>query len=131
MSFCKVMMNGRLCGDPELKQTPSGVYVTSFRLAISKGANDARFFSVVAWRSTAEFVVKHFRKGDGICLSGELDYRVYEKDGKKQTVYEIVFDSVGFPDGRVTRDNGQEWGGERNTPYEPNFAFVDEEGLPF
>lgn len=127
MSFCKVVMNGRLCADPELKQTPGGVYVTSFRIALNKGQNEVRFYNVVAWRSNAEFIVKHFGKGDGICLSGDLDYRTYEQNGAKHTVYEIICDAVGFPDGKVKKDAPA----EKDTEPSQFEAVRDDGDLPF
>ena len=64
-NFNKVIIGGRLTGDPELKTTASGVSVTSFSVAVNrqfkaKNAEDtqADFFNVTAWRQTAEFVTR-------------------------------------------------------------------------
>ena len=77
-----VVLMGRLVADPELKQTPSGVSVTSFRIAVDRnfsnkqtGERQADFINVVAWRSTAEFVCKYFRQGSMIALEGSLQSR--------------------------------------------------------
>ena len=53
---------GRLTADPELRQTPNGISVTSFSVAVGRsyvrqgGERETDFINVVAWRSTAEFV---------------------------------------------------------------------------
>ena len=61
-----VIMTGRMVADPELRTTQSGVNVTSFRIAVTRNykVNDeypSDFFTVVAWRNTAEFAAKHFK----------------------------------------------------------------------
>ena len=64
-----VCLMGRLVADPELRQTPSGVSVCSFRIAVDrtyqpKGQEkQTDFINIVTWRSTAEFVSRYFRKG--------------------------------------------------------------------
>ena len=64
-----VIMTGRMVADPELRTTQSDIKVTSFRIAVTRNykVNDeypSDFFTVVAWRNTAEFAAKHFKKGD-------------------------------------------------------------------
>ena len=68
-NFNKIIIGGRLTADPELKTTPSGVTVTSFTVAVNRrfgGKNgeesQADFFTVTAWRQTAEFITRYFRK---------------------------------------------------------------------
>ena len=80
MSLNKVIMQGRLTADPELKQTPNGILVTSFSLALNKDEGKADFFNIVAWRHNAEFICKYFKKGDGIIITGHLSSRSYEKE---------------------------------------------------
>lgn len=99
----KVTLIGRMVKDPELKNTPSGVPVVSFTLAVDrrfkvKGEErQADFINIVAWRSTAEFIAKYFTKGQQCALCGSLQARSYEdKDGKKQYVTEVVADEVYF-----------------------------------
>ena len=68
-NFNKVILGGRLTADPELRQNPSGIAVTSFSIAVnrrySKNASEQQtdFFNVVAWRQNAEFISRYFRKG--------------------------------------------------------------------
>ena len=99
-----VVLMGRLVADPELKQTANGASVTSFSIAVERnfanketGERTADFINIVAWRQTAEFVCKYFRKGSMIAIEGSLQSRSYEdKEGKKRTVYEVVANNVSF-----------------------------------
>ena len=99
-----VVLMGRLVADPELKQTANGASVTSFRIAVDRnfanketGERQADFITIVAWRQTAEFVCKYFRKGSMIAVEGSLQTRYYEdKDGNKRTAYEVVANNVSF-----------------------------------
>lgn len=95
------ILQGRLVADPELRHTPNDIAVTSFRIAVDRsyGKEDrqADFVNVVAWRATAEFVCKHFTKGQLILVNGSIQTRQYEdRDGGKRTAVEVVADSVNF-----------------------------------
>lgn len=99
-----VILTGRLVAEPELKTTPTGVEVTSFRIAVNQSyvkqgeERKADFFNIVAWRQTAAFVCRYFSKGDGINIVGKLQSRSYEaQDGSNRYVVEVVADSVEFP----------------------------------
>ena len=130
----KVIMTGRFTADPELRQTPSGVSVTSFSLAQNKGEGKADFFNFVAWNGAAEFICKYFRKGDGIEVEGHLSVREYEKDGVKRIAYEIVCNRVDFPLGKreIKSDGGQAVVPQYTGDAVPNFeAVADDEELPF
>ena len=106
MAINKVIMTGRLTACPELKQTPSGVTVCSFTIAQNNGKDRAaEFFDCIAWRQTAEFLSKYFRKGDGIEIVGRLQSRAYEKDNVKRKIYEVVCDVVSFSMGKANSDD--------------------------
>ena len=101
--FNKSILMGRICNDLELKTTPSGVSVLSFRIAVERAyqaQGEERmtdFFNIVAWRSTAEFISKYFYKGRMILLEGELQTRQYQdKNGISQNVVELVVSSASF-----------------------------------
>ena len=94
---------GRLTADPELRHTSSDTAVTSFTVAVDRsyvktGAErQADFIDVVAWRSTAEFICKYFKKGQLIAIQGSIQTRSYEdKNGNKRKAVEVVADSVHF-----------------------------------
>ena len=100
-AFNKVILMGRVCAEPELKQTQSGISVTSFTLAVdrkgSSGENkQCDFINVVAWRQTAEFINKYFSKGSAMLLCGELQTRSFESQGQKRYVTEVVASEVNF-----------------------------------
>ena len=103
----KVILMGRLTRDPELKHTQSNISVTSFSIAVDRGfvrageERQADFFDIVAWRNTAEFVTRYFRKGQMIAVSGRLQTRKWQDNqGNNRTAYEVVADEVFFADSK-------------------------------
>ena len=97
------VLMGRLVADPELRHTPSNVAVTSYTLAVDRsyvksGADrQTDFIDIVAWRSTAEFISKYFRKGQMMAVQGSIQTRTYtDKDGNKRKAFEILADNVSF-----------------------------------
>lgn len=128
-----IVLMGRLTTDPELKQTPNGVSVTSFSIAVdrnyqAKGAaeRETDFISCVAWRQTAEFISKYFGKGRMIALEGSLQSRQYEdRDGNKRTLFQVLVEHAYFADSK--KDAAPEAAVEKN-----DFIEVDIDGdLPF
>ena len=104
-----VVLNGRLTSDPELKYTPSNVAVTNFSLAVDRAFSGKEkvtdFISIVAWRSTAEFVSRYFQKGQLVAVQGSLQVREYtDKDGNRRRVYEVLADQVHFAEAKRGRD---------------------------
>lgn len=98
-----VITMGRLVKDPELRVTNSGKSVTSFTVAVDNRFDKEKtdFFDVIAWRQTAEFVCKYFRKGSMIAIQGRLATRTWEdKNGNKRKAVEIVADNVSFCGGK-------------------------------
>ena len=104
-----VSLMGRMAADPELRNTQSGIPVTTFRIAVDrtfvpKGQEkQTDWIDIVAWRSTAEFVEKYFRKGSMIAVQGRIQTRSYtDKDGNKRTAFEVVADNVFFAESKRT-----------------------------
>lgn len=100
-NFNKVILGGRLTADPKLKTTPGGVSVTVFTVAVNRRSakEDADFLNVIAWRQTAEFVTRYFRKASSICIVGSLQSRSWtDQQGQKHFGTEIVADEVYFVD---------------------------------
>lgn len=110
----------RLCADPELKQTQTGVSVASVNVACDNGYGDKKesfFFSLKAFRKTAEFLCDHFHKGDLVIVSGKLSVRTYEdKNGVKRTAVECIANTLDFCGSKRTDSAGN------------NFAAPDVEG---
>jgi single-strand DNA-binding protein len=97
---------GNLVGDPELRYTPTGQAVATFRVAstprfMDKTTNewkdgDSLFLSCNVWRQAAENVAESLQRGMRVIVSGRLRQRSYEtKEGEKRTVYEVEVDEVG------------------------------------
>lgn len=99
----RVILMGRITQELELKQTPSGVSVLTFSVAVERSfakqgeERQTDFISCVAWRQQAEFISKYFSKGRMIALEGNLRTRSYDdKNGVKHNVVEVFVDSVSF-----------------------------------
>ena len=114
---------GRLVADPELRHTPSDVAVTSFTLAVDRSyvksgtERQADFIDVVAWRSTADFVCKYFRKGQMMAVHGSIQTRTYtDKDGNKRKAFEIVADNVHFAEPKRDSSYGGNYGAPQAAP---------------
>lgn len=128
-NFNKVIIGGRLTADPELKTTPSGVSVTTFTVAVNRLSRKsdkpaADFFTVTAWRETAEFITRYFRKADTTCIEGRLEVRSWtDQTGAKRHATEIVAERALFVDSKSDKSY---------TPASPALAEVGEdEDLPF
>lgn len=96
--YNKVILIGRHTKNPELKSTPQGTSVCTFTLAVDRRFQDQTdFFNCVAWKATAEFISKYFKKGDPICVEGCLQTRSWTgQDGQKRYVTEVMVDSCFF-----------------------------------
>ena len=116
-----VCLVGRLTADPEVRQTPNGTNVCSFSVAVNRqyaeadGERKADFINCVAWRQTAEFIGRYFRKGQNIGLNGTIQTRQYQdKDtGKNRTAFEIVVNNAYFVENKQQKTSPTiEVGGE-------------------
>ncbi len=120
----KVILGGRLTADPELKQTQSGIAVVSFTIAVNRRyskdsaqQNESDFFNVTAWRATAEFVSRYFRKGSSICITGSIQNRNWvDQEGQKHYRTDIVADEVMFVDSRSDSPAASDSFGSTPTP---------------
>lgn len=105
-NFNKVILGGRLTHDIELKQTPTGVPVATFSIAVNRKAvkdkpQETDFFNCTAWSGTAEFIKKYFRKGSSICIVGLLQNRTWnDNEGNKRYATDIVVDEASFVDSK-------------------------------
>ena len=127
----KVILGGRLTADPELKQTPNGTPVVTFSIAVNRrfqskenAQQQTDFFNVTAWRATAEFVSRYFRKGSSICVIGSLQNRTWtDPQGAKRYATDIVADEIQFVDSRGDGSMGaQPQGGYTPDAYAPSYA---------
>ena len=116
LNLNKVVLCGRLTADPELKQTQSGIPVVTFTLAVNRrfqsrsndaaGGQQADFISLVAWRQTAEFISKYFKKGSALCVTGSIQTRSWQdQQGQRRYATEVVVDEAMFVDSRNESGN--------------------------
>lgn len=131
----KIVLMGRMTGDPVLRYTQSQTPVASFSLAVERdfknNETDERevdFINCVAWRNTADFVTKYFKKGSMTVVSGRLQIRNWKnKDGENRQSAEVVVDSIYFGEGKKTDSNEQS-----AEDYQPKFQELSNDGdLPF
>ncbi len=108
-NFNKVILGGRLTADPELRQTQTGIQVTSFSVAVNRRTSGsgseqqqtADFINCTAWRATAEFISRYFKKGSSICVVGTLQTRTWtDQQGQKRYSTEVVVDETNFVDSK-------------------------------
>lgn len=153
LNLNKVVLAGRLCAKPELKQTKNGVTVTDVTVAVNRryagrGENgkaadpQADFIKVILWRQAAELVCRYFDKGASICVVGSIQTRSWtDKQGAKQYATEVVADEVYFVDSKSEGGRGYQMPSDGDAP--PNYytptggnapryeTIADDEELPF
>ena len=111
LNLNKVTLAGRLTADVELKQTPSGVPVCSFSIAINRrfATEQTDFIDCVAWKEKAEIISKYFRKGSSICIIGSLQKRNWtDQHNQKRYATEVVIEEVYFVDSKSDGDGNQQ-----------------------
>lgn len=107
----QINLLGRLCSDPELRTTQGGTPVVTFTLAVDRRDKEKNtdFITCVAWKDRAQFISKHFTKGQGMALSGRLQIRDWtDKEGNKRRSAEVIADDVYFTESK--KDRGERKG---------------------
>lgn len=101
-AFNKVILIGHLTADPELKQAKSAS-VTSFTIGVNRrfkgadGSEETDFIRIAAWRKTAEFICRYFKKGMPILIVGQLQARAWtDENGQKRYANDVVAEEVSF-----------------------------------
>ena len=120
---------GRFTKDAELRSTTSGTSVTSFSIAVDRdfkgqnGEREADFINCVAWKGTAEFICKYFKKGSLVVVEGRLETRPYDDaEGKKRTATEVIVNNIYFAESKRE---------EAPTITPENILSADDSDLPF
>ena len=140
----KVILMGRLTKDIEMRQTPNGVSLARFSIAVtrrfknSNGEYDADFINCIAWRKTGEFIARYFQKGSMIAVVGSIQSRSWDgNDGKKQYATEVIVDEAYFTGSKSENSTGSNTDlsdsglDDLNSQYGEDFATIgDEEDLP-
>ncbi len=138
-SLNKVMLIGNVGTDPEMRFTPSGNPVTSFRLATSRvyttsdgeRKQETEWFTIVAWKKLAENCNQFLTKGQRVYVEGNLRTRNWEgRDGQKRTSVEVIANRVLFLDRQPAAPlPSEEVPTEPGT--EPGEEEIEPEDLPF
>lgn len=117
----RIILIGRLTADPEAKYTPSGIAVTTFRIAVDRPISaearaqgqekQADFIDIVAWRQNAEFAANYLQKGRLVAVEGKLQIREYvTQDGQRRKAAEVVVDNLKGLDRAREGEGGAEGG---------------------
>ena len=133
MSLNVAAVVGRITHDLDLRYTPSNVAVLPFTVACGRSyvkagtERQTDFIDVVAWRSTAKFISKYFKKGSQIAVQGSIQTRSYtDSQGNKRKAVEIVADNVHFVDSKASQQNNQTY---ESTMPEPSDDDIDKNGF--
>jgi single-strand DNA-binding protein len=136
----KIMVIGNVGTDPEMRYTPSGSPVTSFRIATSRSYSaqdgerrqETEWFTVVAWMSLAEQVNQYLSKGQRTYVEGRLHSHTYQaNDGQTRFRNEIIANRVIFLDRAGSGEQGsEEHVGSNAGDFDPSEASTPDD-LPF
>ena len=93
----KVFLIGNLTRDPEFRETPSGVPMCRFSIAVNRnyrnadGERQTDFFNCTAWRATAETISRYTKKGNKVAVTGSIEIREYEDNqGARRTSVDVI-----------------------------------------
>ncbi|MFC2024403.1 single-stranded DNA-binding protein [Chloroflexota bacterium] len=134
-SVNKLIIIGNVGSDPEMRFTPNGNPVTSFRAATNwryttgqgERREETEWFTVVAWNRLAEQCNQFLTKGRLVYVEGRLRSRNWEgQDGEKRFRNEIVADKVTFLDRQTASAFPEEAAGE-----EAEAGDISPEDIPF
>ena len=120
----RIIIMGRLCADPDFRQTQSNVPVCRFRIAVNRpkskdGNQEADFINCTAWRSTAEFVSRYFSKGSMIIIEGQLRNNDYtDNNGVKHYSMDVLAESVEFGESKNAQNGGVAQQGQAPQQYQ-------------
>ena len=130
----RIVLMGRLTRDPELRKTQSDTQVCSFSLAVDRNFTKAGeekqtdFINIVAWRSTADFIGKYFKKGQLVAVEGSIRTRNYtDNSGNKRYVTEVVVDQAYFAESKRNSDSASPFSQPSAPTYSQNTANFEQQ----
>lgn len=140
----RIHLIGNLTRDPELSETPAGVAVCKFSIAVSRtyadqnGEKQTDFFNCTAWRGQAENIAKYCAKGNKIAVVGSMQSRAYEdRQGVKKTAWEVQISEIEFLSPHEAQEKGNEpsrgntKGQAKNARKPVLQALDDDDDIPF
>jgi len=134
MSLNQVTLIGHLGQDPEIRYTPSGTSVTSFRMATNERWTDrngekqerTEWHRIVCWGKTGEIAEKYVKKGDQVCIIGRISMRKWtDSGGIERYMTEIKADRLVLLGGGGKKTKEEGWSGRE----EP--TSVPDDDIPF
>ena len=126
------VLKGRLCKNPELSTTTSGMPVCRIRIAVPRRdkQSGADFVTCVAFKSQAEFLNKYFSKGQEILIQGSLRINQWEgDDGVKREACEVLINTIDFCGAKEDKPAEQNVRAQTLEPVP--FTNLPDEDLPF
>ena len=134
----KVILVGNLTRDPELSETPNGLAVCRFAIAVSRdyansdGNRETDFFNITVWRGRAENCGKYLKKGSKVAIVGRLQTRSYEdKDGVKRNVTDVIANEVEFLTPKGAQSEFEDAPVVSAKRERPQLEAIDDNQLPF
>lgn len=137
----KIIIAGRLGADPEVRHTPSGQKVTSFRVAANtrvKGEDITTWYRVSVWGDRYDGMMTYLKKGSSLIAMGDFRANTYvDRDGKTQIGLEVTADSIQFTpsSGQQSAERSEGGGGQKQSAYAGSptgeASRVTEDDLPF
>ncbi|MGE5893033.1 MAG: single-stranded DNA-binding protein [bacterium] len=101
--FNKVILIGNLTKDPELRYTPNGAAVSTFRIAVNtrykqgeENKEETLFIDTVVFGKQAENCSQYLSKGSSVLVEGRLQERRWESEGQQKSKFEVVAQNVRF-----------------------------------
>lgn len=111
----KIVIKGNIANDISYRKSESGITYASFNIAVKRdfknkeGKYDTDFFNCRAFRTTADFINKYYKKGDEMLFTGNLTTRSYiAKDGTKKYITEIIIENTDFTYGNKNKTESDE-----------------------
>ncbi len=123
----KIHLIGNLTRNVDLKYTNNNIAVANYTIAVNTGYGDfqeTNFINIISWGKAAEFVSKHFFKGQSIAVTGKLKNKNYkDKNGVNHYSMEVVTEEIEFVGSKTVQEKELE-------EFIPNFEITDDE-LPW
>jgi len=132
MNLNKIILMGRITADPEIKKTQSDISVCRFTVAVNRRDKEKTtdFIECSAFRNTADFIGKYFKKGSAIIVCGALQTNSFtDKNGNKRKSYSVIADEVRFGEKKNAERQASPNIGAEN--FDEFFSDAGNEELPF
>ena len=128
-----VCIVGRVTKDIQERRTQNGTPVVSFTLAVDrrKKEDGADFIPCIAWDKAAETIAKYVHKGDMLGVTGYIQTRSYEKDGRRNYATEVVTTSFQFLERKREMQSDSHSGQNKSDSYDGWANDIDSSEIPF